>query len=194
MGRQLKIGIDIDNVLADTAATYLEQFNIKFGTSLAYEALISQDLMKLEHGIETSQVQEFIDKVINTAEFQLEVLPYQEAIDVVTKWSKQGHSIHYITARPIAVRHSTQQWLSRHGLMVEGATLDLIDPDKYTSDPEYKADIAKKIGIDYMIEDTKKITLAMPVPVFLIDRPWNQGELPEHVQRVKDWKEIEGLI
>jgi len=34
----------------------------------------------------------------------------------------------------------------------------------------------------------------VPVPVFLVDRPWNQGDLPQNVTRVGSWDQLLRLV
>jgi len=34
----------------------------------------------------------------------------------------------------------------------------------------------------------------VPVPVFLVDRSWNQGDLPQNVTRVGSWDQLLRLV
>jgi uncharacterized HAD superfamily protein len=51
--------------------------------------------------------------------------------------------------------------------------------------------------LDLLIEDERALALATAkasAPVLLFDRPWNQGELPQGVTRVKTWDEVQQLV
>ena len=60
-----------------------------------------------------------------------------------------------------------------------------------------KSDVCKELGVEVMIEDSlsqaKEIAPCVR-KIFLLDCPWNQGDLPMNVARVYSWDEIvEGL-
>ena len=61
-----------------------------------------------------------------------------------------------------------------------------------------KSLICKEEGVVVFIDDYKDTILDTAkhgIKSFLMDEPWNQGELPLAVQRVKNWEEIvENLI
>ena len=73
--------------------------------------------------------------------------------------------------------------------------MDLFDEKKgFKSDVDYKVSVAEKFGISVFIEDAGQIAKAMKIPVFLFDRPWNQGKLPANVLRVKSWSQIREML
>ena len=191
---KLKIGIDIDNVIADTHHQYLNQFNLTFGTDVLYEDCSFFYFEDLSTEIKAAQITLFIEKLLVNDEFQSRIPPYSEAVKTVKKWIKKGFFLHYISARPKEAVKITKTWLIKHGFWVEGrATLDLVD-FRHGKDTEFKKDIASKLGIDLMIEDSREIANAFSAPVLLLSRPWNRGELKGHVTRVKDWREIELIV
>lgn len=192
--RKLKIGIDIDNVISDSYPVYIRRFNETFGTTIRYEEVIDFSFLERYGGIETAQTELFIDTLLRDEEFQLSLPPFVEAISIIKNWHKVGHSIHYITARPSFTKEATEKWLKKHGLMVPGVTLDCCDYGKDKPDTEFKKEVVERLGIDILIEDNKEIAEVMSIPVLLLDRPWNQGELPKNVRRVKGWQEIEQFI
>ena len=187
--KHLRIGIDVDNVIADSYTAYLSRYNQRFGTKIVWEEIT-------EFYFSTSKVpqkegQAFIYGLITDETFQIMIPPYTDAAQVIGKWSKKGFRIHYVTARPETTRNVTQKWLQKHGFWFLDATLDMYDESKHTNDIDYKKVVAVDKKIDLMIEDALEIAIALPIPVLLLDRPWNRGALPRHVKRVKNWEEIE---
>jgi len=57
----------------------------------------------------------------------------------------------------------------------------------------YKPRIVREKRLQLLIEDELHVALAaarVPVPVFLVDRPWNQGDLPQNVTRIGSWDQL----
>lgn len=190
--KKLKIGIDIDNVVSDTYVALVGKFNEVYGTSIRIDEVLDYYYLEKHSGIEKEEVQEFIYTSLEREDFSLAIKPYEDATAVIKQWSSQGHSIHYITARPTSLGEVTKKWLEKHDFWVKSATLDLFDESiEYKSDSDYKRQVIEKIGINLLIEDSKENAKILDIPVLLLDRPWNKGELPENVKRVSNWKEIE---
>ncbi len=190
--KNMKIGIDIDNVLADSYNAYLERFNRQFGTEIIYEEVDDFFYLEKFKTVDYQRRVTYVDSLSTNLKFLSSISPYQEAINVIGKWQGKGWIIHYITARPAITKKTTQTWLKKHGFWGKLTTLDLFPEGKtYKRDVEYKKDLADKLGLDVFIEDASAIARNMKIPVFLLDRPWNQGELPGNVTRVKTWPEIE---
>lgn len=193
--KHLKIGIDIDNVIADSYPHYIKAFNKEFGTSVKYEEIYHFYYLEKNVGVEKTLVSEFIESIVHSEEFQLQIPPIINALKIIKKWIKKGYSIHYITSRPIDTQEETEKWLKKHGFMLPGVTLDLYNEKEHNFSHisrinSYKRFIADGKKLDIFIEDSIDIAKSMDIPVLLVDRPWNQGNLPENVKRVKDWEEI----
>ena len=193
---KVKIGIDIDNVLAESYPAYLDKFNSRFDAEVKLEQI--REFYFLNRYIEENSIKhgkemvDFIDEMVFDEKFQLEIPPIEEAINVINNWVKKGYDIHYVTSRPVEIRKITIDWLKKHGFWVEKAKVDLFDSEKrYQSDVPYKKEIANKYRINVFIEDAIEIALGMEIPVFLFDRPWNQGKLTKNIIRVYSWQEIE---
>ncbi len=193
MTKILRIGIDIDNVIADSYPQYIHEFNRTFSTDVKYEEIFDFYYLENNAGVEKAQVELFISKILQSAEFQLALPSVQEARRVIRKWSTLGYLMHYITARPKGTRDVTKKWLVKNGFWGKNATLDLVGGETHQRDPNFKKIISDNLKIDLMIEDSKEIAQVLDIPVFLIDRPWNQGKLPKNVKRVKSWEEIDKL-
>jgi len=189
------IGIDIDNTICDSYPAYLEKYNLKYQKEVQLsEALDFYYLNDLTNK-EGAEFGNLIDELVLSEEFQISLTPMAKAQKVIRDWTKQGHLVHYVTSRPVQMRKVTANWLEKHGFWHKGTRLDLFDEKKgFKSDVDYKVSVAEKFGISVFIEDAGQIAKAMKIPVFLFDRPWNQGKLPANVLRVKSWSQIREML
>lgn len=191
----IKIGIDIDNVLSESYPSYLSRFNAEFGFTIQMaeirEFYFLDKFSKEDTTGKKKQMIEFIDTLMRDMEFQINLPPIKDSVTIIKKWAKLGYQIHFISARPVAIREMTKNWLNKNGYFIPGAKLDLYDNKKHVNDVDFKREIAEKEKIDIFIEDAFEIAMGMDIPVFLFDYPWNQGKLKKNITRVYSWREIE---
>ncbi len=192
--KKLHIGIDIDNVIAESYPAYIDKFNEVFEKQVRFDEVFSFYHLENNAGVDKREVEVFLDTHVHRDDFQIGIQPYGDAVMMVQKWAKSGHILHFITARPVGIREVTKKWLKKHGFWVKGATLDLFDHAKFSLDTLYKIDMVKKYKLDIFIEDNLDIAQILPIQVFLLSRPWNRGKLPKNVIRVKNWEEIDTFV
>lgn len=196
---KIGIGIDIDNVIADSYPLFLAKFNEIFKTKIKYEEIFDFYYLEKHTGVKEPEVKKFIKKYICHEEFQMNIPPEKGAIETIKRWIGRGHGIHYITSRPKVVRRVTEDWLKKHGFFSKEATLDIFDSDSHYNKHRqeiiyYKKNQAKNRGVNLFIEDSKEIAESLQIPVFLFDRPWNKGKLTRNIKRVKNWAEIDVML
>jgi hypothetical protein len=185
---KLRIGIDIDNVLADTYVSYIEIFNQKFNTNLKFDQLTDFYYLERHSGVEYKKARDFVYQIIETEEFALNIKPYEMASNVILNWLKRGFYINYITARPQTGQKVTEKWLKENSFWHDNCSLYM--QKSVLSDSEFKKNIVITQRIGLMIEDSPEISKNLSVPVLLLDRPWNRVELGSNVHRMEDWLEI----
>jgi len=192
--RKLRIGIDIDNTIADSYPQVIKEFNTAFKTNVIYSDVFDYYHLENHTTADKKEVEIFIDGLERNREFLLSLPVYEEAGSVLKRWAREGYRVHYITARPPHSKRSTVSWLEKHNLYIPGSVIDLHDETREESSAEFKARIVREKKIDVMIEDNKEIAEAMTIPVLLIGHPWNQGKLKPNISRVRDWKEVESWV
>ncbi len=197
--KKLKIGIDIDNVIADSYPSFLSNFNKVFATRIKYEEIYDFYYLEKHTGISHIETKKFINRILVDEEIQLNIPPYKDVQKILSAWIKAGHKIHYITSRPNTTRDITYKWLEKHGFLHPGTTLDLFNAAQHFDKHrkvimEYKKTIAQNRGVELFIEDSKEIAETMEIPVLLLDRPWNKGKLKKNIKRVRDWSEIDKFV
>lgn len=169
-----KIGLDIDGVLLDIIPAFNQAAEL-FGKTpnwKRYDGGFKPDEWKLIH-----------DCAFNS--FVENCQPYPEAVEVLRRWAK-FNELTYITSR--CSQQGSPYIQSEIERLTKSQMKRWFPPGEviFTQD---KVKVVREREIDLMVEDylinAKKINQF--VHCFLIDRPWNRGELyPLRVYSLKD--------
>ena len=183
----MKIGIDFDDCIADFAPFLIDYYNKIDGTSHKIEDVTSWEL----DGLWKMDIKSARDRCFNfyPQEVGIEIPPVHGAVQAIQKLKEKNELI-IITGRPEATLSFVVDWLKKHSLDVFSK---IIFSDQFNGEKRKKAEICKDEKVDIFIDDSLKNILDISkegIKCFLIDTPWNQGELPENVKRVKGWGEI----
>jgi uncharacterized HAD superfamily protein len=184
----------MDDVLCETARHFLLIIEREFGKRAAYEELTDFDF---ETSCELTPAERA--KLYETVHHEQEIMriePISEAIEVLQTWAAAGHEIAIVTGRPPDTAAASIEWLGRFQVPYDSFTI----VDKYG-----RFQTENTIGLSlaelstrqfcWAVEDSlpmaKFLAKTMKVPVALLDRPWNQGELgPARIRRYREWKEL----
>ncbi len=197
----MKIYIDFDDVICETAKHFTKLAKMLFGIELPYNEV---QFFNLQKSFDLNDAQ--YDELMRTAHTPENLLAYEETPDasgVINKWIEEGHDISIITGRPFEAYEPSRRWLDAHGL--ERAPLFTVD--KYGRE---KADQAWSYGLsleefykmtfDFAIEDSpaafEHVLHFTDCTVAVYDRPWNrQCALPnKNFVRCGSWTEIDELL
>lgn len=184
----LRIGIDVDDVLAESLPGYIERFRRRFGRVVKVDEA-AWEIFRRFPEIPTEQMDGFFDE-LEATDFLGTRPVYPEAVEAVRKLAADGHRLFVVTGRLTQHRDHTRRLLQKAGLV--DLFEELVHRDGETS-AEYKPRIVRELRLDLLIEDELHVALAaaeVPVPVLLFDRPWNQADLPSGMARVSSWDEV----
>ncbi len=176
----MRIGVDIDGVLADSMPLWVDELNRYFNKNKRVKEIHLYDICQT-YEISEQDLYQFLKT--RGPHLMSRPLPVQDAphyLNVI----KQTHEIYIVTARDERYRQETGEWLQNHSLPYDELLLlgshDKIGP-------------CLENNLKLLVEDTLEIGLqvsAAGVPVLLLDAPYNQGALPELVYRKRSWQEI----
>jgi len=181
----MKIGVDIDGVIADIFPILRRELNEYFQKDITE---IDQHNIAKMYDVTWPEVSDFFearaDRLFGAPEL---VNGAREAIQTL---EKAGHKIFFITARRQGREQEiTLKWLKQHGFPLD---------DVHCVGQHSKVDTVRLCGLDIFIEDSDRnaveIAAQAGIPVCLLDTPYNQGQLPEPVIRCRDWPEILSVI
>jgi uncharacterized protein len=190
----MRIGIDLDGVLADVVPAFLSWHNRIYGTNLTFDQVTDFDLSKVWGGTHEENIQKIMD-CYESPEFRA-VQPVKGAIEAIQRLSNE-HELVIITARPTQVVDLSRMWV--HAFFPQAfEKIYFNDCLKSTGVYGRKQEQMKEAKIDLLIDDALKnvsISSEINIPSLLLNYPWNQSaELPEKVTRVNNWEEIVTVI
>lgn len=189
------IAVDIDDVLAASAEGWIEFSNQKWGTNLTIEDY-DEDWSKM-WGVDRAE-----EKIRSQAVYDAVIIRdfkhHDAALPVLQKLAKR-YELVIATSRVQAMHTETLEWLDKHYAGIfsgfhRSGLFDVLTPDSHKGT---KAEMIKKIGADYLIDDQPKHCLAVAElgieTILFGDYSWNRdiGPLPPRVTRCHDWSAIE---
>lgn len=176
----MKVGVDIDGVLANSLPLWVHELNQYFNTNKRVEKVNLLSIIQT-YEITPDKLKTFLEQ---RGRFLMSApCPLKGAAYYLSR-IKEYYDILIITARHKKYEQETKNWLQKHGILYD----DLILLGSYE---KKEACIENELGV--MIEDTLEIGIeisAAGIPVILMDAPYNQGDLPELIYRRYSWSEI----
>lgn len=198
----MRIGIDLDDVVAECAVPYLRAFAERFRLEIPDEDLGWQTLSGID-AVSGEEKDRFRRELYDSAFFS-ELEPYADCPDVVERLAQAGHELYFITARAEMRRVVTETWLRERGLIQHARAVHLkpygdfdptAPPGRYdpTSSAKYKVRLAKELELDRFCEDDLLIARSLAeagLRVWLFDHTWNRELRHPNITRVNAWTDI----
>lgn len=195
----MRIGLDLDDILAESLPRFIEAFERRFRIPVKLEEA-AWDLSARNPQISLEAYRAFL-RELDRQGFFGEVALYPEAKAAVERLHALGHRLYIVTGRLPMNEGVTFRWLEAKGL--RGYFEGVLHKEGVRVS-EYKKRTASRLGLEVFLEDELHVALALassspqpltpnPQPrslaVLLFDRPWNQGPLPSGVLRIHSWQE-----
>ncbi|MFQ5657658.1 MAG: hypothetical protein ACE5G5_08975 [Candidatus Methylomirabilales bacterium] len=184
----MRIGIDIDDVLADSLPAFLEGFNRRFGLEIPVTEA-GWEIFQHHPEIPAAEVRAFFAELTRT-DFLASRPILTGAREGVERLYQAGHRLFVITGRLRQDRGATERWLEVAGL--SSFFQEIADRDGVDT-AVHKWQAAERLRLDALVEDEYDVALSvakLSVRVLLFDRPWNQGSLPPRVTRIHSWVDV----
>lgn len=199
----MRIYVDIDDVVTETARTLCGFARELFGRDVPYEKVFAFDLRE-SFSLDDRQIKVLMDM----AHAPESLASYPEtpgATATISSWMDGGHEITFVTGRPALTHEGTVRWLAARGL---GGTR-VIHVDKFgrelagmfaSRDYVVSLDDFLKMRFDFAVEDSPiglgHLSKIPGCRVAVFNRPWNiRSELPPgDFTRCGSWAEIAALL
>ena len=180
----MKIGLDLDGVVADYHTFFISNVNKRYGKELKLEDWTDYEFSK--SGLPVKKIWEIIHSHARNSGFKY-LKPLYGARKGIRVLREAGHTIHVVTHRFDEARLDTLAWLDQYKIEFESLS--------FTGD---KGKIGQILGLDVMIEDSmpKAQDIANHgIRTLLYSRPWNNS-LEEHklIERVSNWNHIGNIL
>ncbi|AMM44933.1 polynucleotide kinase [Bacillus phage SP-15] len=168
-----RVAFDIDDTLSKSMPKFVSELNLLTGKNIQFESIpeLIKDLPIYSNPL-FSLYSEVGDEVLsshfreNEASWILNMEVMKDGLAKAKEHAELGHEIFYITARPIAVKFETVQWLMLHGFPV-GEVFHNWD----------KLKMARNYNIDIFYEDNlhnAKLLADAGIETYLIDGVHNR--------------------
>jgi len=188
------IVIDLDNVLADSAETFVAFSNEHFGTEISL-ADYNEDWQRMWNV--SHEEAERRGEVMRTHQIQRDYRPIAGARETLDSL-KDRYRFTILTSRRKESELRTREWLAEYypGLFDEIVFSGFFEPDKVKGGHLLtKGEQYKQLGAHYVIDDHFKhcesAIAASASGILFGDYSWNQvSNLPEGVVRCCDWAAV----
>jgi len=186
----MKIGIDLDEILADSLSSLIEYHNFTYGTKLKRDQFLSYGFWKTWGGTRDEAIQKVYDFYKTPYFKNIQPIPgAKKAISLL----KQNNDLLIVTSRQNDIIDATHEWVNKH---FPDTFADIYFANHYSQGgtQKTKSQICDETKIDLLIEDSIDYALecfSSKRKVFLLDCPWNQSsELPQNIRRFSSWDKI----
>ena len=193
----MKLGFDIDGIVANMAQAMVDLINKKYDLNYTVNVFKFHELWKNKYAddekLNRQITQDMYDEVIGNQDALLKIPPYADAVQALQTFKKNGHSLHFITARRDPSKKSTVEWFRKNKI-----PFDTIHVTGSTHRPR-KGMLGRTLNLDFYIDDQDEYLAEMYMyknrwrkGLFLFTRPWNKDEVIDlsKFKRVSSWKEI----
>ena len=194
----MKIYIDYDDVLCETARSFVSIVERLFDKHIPYEQVEFFDLDKSfnlnEEEFRTMMIEGHLPEVL------LSYVETPGASGTINKWIDEGHEVFIITGRPYSAYEPSRKWLDEHNLKrVTLYCLNKYGRDAFIKDSDFslEMDDFMKMEFDFAVEDSPKafahLTHLKNCTIAVYDRPWNKNAKfpPGNFVRCLDWNEVD---
>jgi 5'(3')-deoxyribonucleotidase len=160
----LRLGIDLDGVVADFNRGWTTAYNTTFGAQLAPEMVVTWDSpLELTHFADMGAFWDWAKDHGGHSVFR-HLEPYPTAIETLQALDREGHDIVIITAKPDWAVHDTLRWLADHEV-----------PTRAIHFTEAKHEVECDVYLDDAPAQVRRIAevRATTATVCRFVRPWN---------------------
>jgi 5'(3')-deoxyribonucleotidase len=179
----MRLGIDLDGVVADFNAGWMQVHAEEFGTELVPDMVDSWNcLHRLGGFADMGAFWAWASPNERRRSIFRHLQPYPDAVASLTRLAKQGHRVVIVTTKPTWARTDTFRWLADHD--VPTSEVHLSDR-KYEVDCDVYLDDAPHV-LDELVEHRPTATICRFV------RPWN--EPVRGTQDVSSWAEFVDVV
>ncbi len=191
----MKIGIDLDNILAEIISPLTEFHNKTYNTSYSFPDYKQYELDITWNCTEKESIERVF--AFYKSPFFSRIKPVTGSREVIDYLS-QKYDLCIITSRPHIVEKETTRWINKYFPKKFKGIYHTNQFSKLGSVRKQKSEVCKAIGASILIEDCLEFALESAshgITTYLIDKPWNQSKtLPQNVTRVFGWEDLEKKI
>ena len=195
----MRIYVDLDDILCETARALSELSLRRFGHARPYEDIREFDL-QVTFGLSDDEMREF--RRLSHSPDVLSSYPVTPgAPESLRLLRAAGHDVEIATGRPARAHAGTRDWLAAAGLTdfpvfyvdKYGRTADF--PAQAGDPPTWSMEAMRARGYDVAVDDSPMALNVLATwshtRVFVFDRPWNRAyRLAANMTRFSGWSDF----
>ena len=189
----MKLGFDIDGVIADMSSALIEAMNSEFELDYDESIFVHHNLFKNTY-VDDPELNDKIAQhmrqnvIYNKAAVSI-LKPYSKVAASLRKLGRQ-HSLHYITGRPVEQENICIEWLRKNNIPFDSV---------HAVGRAAKGMTGRALNLDFYIDDEMKHLKSMykfknrwRKGIALFRRPWNQKDNVDMSKYLvfDNWKDI----
>jgi len=196
----MKLGFDIDGIVANMALTMIEHLNDTFNLNHTETVFINHRIFDNKYVDDPEENKKIAisiyDNVIHNEDTLLILKPHEEAVEAVKKLSRY-HSIHFITARSKDQHSVTVNWIRKN--LIPFNTIHSVGKNGHRGNVVSKGQQARALNLDFFIDDDPanlpdfyRYKNRWRKGIGLFTRPWNVNEPLDTSRfiRFNEWDEV----
>lgn len=194
----MRVYVDFDDVLCETARTLSGLAHEMFGREVPYEQITRFNLQLAFH-LDATQIDALMRRA-HESPFLLSLPPAPGAEEGLRRLAAAGHTVCIVTGRPVSTEAASREWLERRGF----TSFEILTVDKYgraqgERTPDGRRALSPQefaaIPFDAAVEDSPDaLNLLAPrthCRVFVFHRPWNAVyPLAPNMIRASGWPAV----
>jgi len=186
----MRLGFDLDNVLANLIDPLNDHLNSKFDLGFTQETWTSRLVEELNLDVDDELEKLLVKEVIHTVhnpEFLAELPPLDGAKGVMNFLRRKGHEIYIITSRKKSNFDMSSRWLKEHGIYFDALICT-----------KFKPRVAWDYGVKTFVDDDYDILLEFLnfrqakffTKLIVMDYPYNSGQHNKKIERATSLHEV----
>jgi 5'(3')-deoxyribonucleotidase len=178
----MRLGIDLDGVVANFTQGWMDFYNAEFGTSLVFEDSTHWgDLVDLTRFNDIDEFWEWSSDLDGHSIFW-HLDPFPGAVEAIRSLVDAGHQIVVVTTKPDFAIRDTHQWIERH--RIPAAEVHILE-DKWLIDADVYLDDGPHV-LPGLLQHRSDRTICRYI------RPWNRPL--EGAVDVRDFAEFREVV
>jgi len=179
----LRIGVDLDGVLAEAMVVWCDLYNKRYGGSLTFEDIRAWEVWRI---VKITRDQFF--RLLDDAWLEWERMPpTEESVGEQMRLLREFGTVDVVTGRSMRTGSQAKEWLRAQA----------ISYDRFVRTESTLAKI--RLDYDVFVDDSPKlmerIASRSTVLGILYTRPWNrEAHMPSVIRRANSWSEVPSIV
>jgi len=189
----MKLGFDLDEVVVNLIDILLKHIKEEHDLDWTRDNIVKYDLLENKFHTDeevNNKIAKRAIEIVSDIDIQITAKPYEKAPSFLRRLKKEGHSIHFITARKSGEESKSVKWLRKYKIP--------FDTIRHVGYGREKGQFGRVLNLDFYIDDHEEHLESMykykkrwNKGLALMTRPWNIDSYDaSKFVRINSWTEL----